>query len=333
MRLRWKGFEFPTKMQIHREKLTPTYGCFSIEPFEKGFGATIGNSLRRVLLAYIQGAAPVWLRIKGVLHEFSTVDGVIEDVTDIVLNVKNLRLKIISDRDVVLTVKKTTKGVVTGADIVCGPDVEVLNKDLVLCTISSDINFEMEIGANVGRGYVTVEERDAGDFPIGTIQLDSRYSPICMVKWNVADTRVGLKNDYDRLDLEVWTDSSIDPRVAIIEAATILKKHINVFTKYFEMGDDLGIEKDFLLEDKSESETEKKLIEKFKMLISSLDLSVRTANCLASENIITVGQLISRTENELLKVRAFGKTSLSELKNKLSELELTFGMNVPPEYR
>ncbi len=333
MRLRWKGFEFPTRMQIHREKLTPTYGNFSIEPFERGFGTTIGNSLRRILLAYIQGAAPTWLKIKGVLHEFTTVEGVLEDVTDIVLNVKSLRLKINSDKNVVLTVKKSNKGVVTGADIICGQDVEVMNKDIVLCTITDDIDFEMEIGANVGRGYVTVEEKNTSDLPIGTIALDSRYSPITMVKWGVSETRVGQKTNYDKLLLEVWTDGSIDPRLAVIEAATILKKHINVFTRYFEVGDDLNVEKDFLLEDKSESESEKKMIEKFKMLISALDLSVRTANCLASENIVTVGQLISKTENELLKVRSFGKTSLSELKSKLSELELTFGMNVPQEFR
>ncbi|PCJ56080.1 MAG: DNA-directed RNA polymerase subunit alpha [Planctomycetota bacterium] len=333
MRLRWKGFEFPTSMKVDKSKQTSTYGRFSVEPFGKGFGTTIGNCLRRILLAYIKGAAPTWLKIKGVMHEFSTVDGVLEDVTDIVLNVKSIRLKIETDDEVVLTIKKSGKGVVTAADIVCSHEVEVINKNLVICTITDDIELDIEIGANSGRGYVTVEEKNTSELPAGTIALDSRYSPISLVKWSVSETRVGQKTNYDRLELEVWTDGSIEPRIAIIEAATILKKHINVFTKYFEVGDDINVEKDFLLEDKSESESEKKIIEKFKMLISSLDLSVRTANCLASENIITVGQLISKTENELLKVRSFGKTSLNELKAKLNELELTFGMNVPPEYR
>jgi len=328
MRVRWKDFELPTRVSVDEKTATPTYAMFFAEPFERGFANTIGNSLRRVLYSSIEGTAVTGVKVKGVAHEFSTIEGIVEDVTDIVLNLKQLVVKIAEPGQKVLTIAADKKGVVKAGAIKAEAGVEIINTDLHICTLAEDTDFAAEITVSKGRRYVTSEEHSKDVAEIGVIPVDSSFSPIKRVRHKVENTRVGKLTNYERLILEIWTNGTISPEEALTEASKILRKHLNPFVQYFELGRELQInEKKEEEQRKKESEKEE-LRQKLSMSISELDLSVRSANCLASERIETIGELVARSEAELLKVRNFGKTSLREVKKKLSDMGLNLGMDL-----
>jgi DNA-directed RNA polymerase subunit alpha len=324
MHIRWRGFELPSIVNCDAGSLTSTYGKFTAEPFERGFGVTIGNSLRRVLLSSLEGSSVTQIKIRGAQHEFTTIPGVLEDVTDIVLNVKSLVVKNHSDSTRVITVEKNTTGVVTGSDIQVDSDVEIINKNHVIATLTDNVPFMMEMVVENGRGYVPSTEHSTGDHEIGIIPVDAVYSPVTRVRYEVEETRVGQKTNYDKLTLEIWTNGSVHPEMALVEAAKILRKHLNPFVQYAELGPRVhaparggSIGVDGALE------------AKLNMSLAELKLSVRAMNCLESENINTVRDLVQKTEDQLLEVRNFGETTLTEVKEKLTELGLYLGMRVP----
>ncbi|MDR2390580.1 MAG: DNA-directed RNA polymerase subunit alpha [Planctomycetota bacterium] len=335
MRIRWKGFELPTRVVMDTESATDTYGKFTVEPFERGFGVTIGNSLRRVLLSSLEGVAPVSLRLDGALHEFAAIPGIVEDVINIALNVKEMLVSYEGSSPETLTIEKTGPGRITAGDFTPPFGVEIINKDLHVATIQGENTvFKAEIVFRKGRGYVRSE-----DFPwktqeaIGIIPLDASFSPVRRVRWRVVETRVSKVTDYDRLILDILTDGTIRPEQALIEASTILRKHLNPFVKYYDLGSDSNVieagptappkEKK---EIKSVPDMAAAISEKLAQPVSVLEPSVRAANCLAAEGIRTIQDLVRHNEQEMLQVRNFGKTSLKEIKQKLSELGLAFGM-------
>ncbi|MDR0336935.1 MAG: DNA-directed RNA polymerase subunit alpha [Planctomycetaceae bacterium] len=332
MRIRWRGLELPSKVTCDPDSLTETYGKFIAEPFERGFGHTVGNSLRRVLLSSLEGSAVTRIKIKNALHEFMSLKGVYEDVTEIVLNVKALVVKSYDDKPKVLRISKKVKGPVTSDDIQRDDTVDVISKGHHIATLTDDVPFEMEMVVENSRGYLPAAEqlahsRDKGGDDIGFIPLDAAFSPVVRVQYNVEETRVGQKTNYDRLTIQIWTDGSISPELAIVEGAKIFRKHLNPFLQYDRlemgvfakvktigaMGIDPGLE------------------EKLKMPLSQLDLSVRAVNCLESEKINFIRDLVVRTEESLLDMRNFGETTLTEVKEKLRKFDLQLGMRIPPQ--
>lgn len=291
-----------------------TYGKFVVEPLERGYGTTLGNSLRRILLSSLPGAAVTSVQIEGVLHEFSTVPGVIEDVTEIILNLKGLSLKIHSDEEKTLEIEANGEGTVLASDIRADSDVEILNPELHIATLSKDARLSMKIFANRGRGYVQADLNKREDQPIGVIPVDSIYTPITRVNYNVENTRVGQVTNYDRLTLEAWTDGSIRPEEAVSLGAKILNEHLMLFVGLTEEAQDAEI-----MVEKEEDKKEKVL----EMTIEELDLSVRSYNCLKRAGINTVQELITKTEEDMMKVRNLGRKSLEEVQEKLGELSLS----------
>ena len=324
MHIRWRGLELPGSVTADQKTLSPTYGKFVAEPFERGFGTTVGNSLRRVLLSSLEGSAVTQIKLGGALHEFTTIKGVLEDVTDIVLAVKSLIVKNHSDSTRVLRLEKSTKGPVTGADIQTDEAVEVVNKDLVLATLTDDVPFELEMVVENGRGYVPASEQGQESQEIGIIPVDAVFSPVTRVKYEVEETRVGQKTNYDKLTLEIWTDGTVTPEMALVEAAKILRKHLNPFVAYTEPGPALA-----LPAAASVFAVEAPLESRLGMLISDLRLSLRASNCLEEAGIGSLRDLVSRSRQELLEVRNFGETTLHEVEEKLRELGLHLGMEVP----
>jgi len=326
MRIRWRGLELPSQVVVDRATLTPTYGQFVAEPFERGFGVTVGNSLRRILLSSLQGAAITQIKLHGAQHEFSTIKGVVEDVTDIVLNVKALVVKSHTDQTRVIRIEKNTKGKVTGADVKTDDQVEVVNKDHVIAELTDDVLFSMEMVVERGRSYVPATEYLGVAQEIGVIRVDSAFSPVVRVRYEVEETRVGQKTNYDRLTIEIWTNGSITPDLALVEAAKILRKHLNPFVQYSELGAKVHSEWRAVAPSSGvDAATESRL----NMPLADLNLSVRARNCLESENIHTVRDLVVRTEDQLLEVRNFGETTLNEVREKLTELGLRLGMRMP----
>ena len=326
MRIRWRGLQLPSQVICEQETLTPTYGKFVAEPFERGFGVTVGNSLRRILLSSLEGSAVTQIKIQGARHEFSTLPGVVEDMTDVVLNVKALVVKNYTEMTKVLRVEKNERGVVTGADVQTDESVEVINKDHILATLTDNVPFLMEMVVENGRGYVPSTEHSSRDREIGIIPVDALYSPVTRVKYEVEETRVGKKTNYDKLNLEIWTDGSIGPELALVEAAKIFRKHLNPFVQYNELGAQVHApSQQAIAPGTADSAVDAKL----GMSIAELKLSVRATNCLESENINTVRDLVSRSEDSLLEVRNFGDTTLREVKQKLNEIGLHLGMRVP----
>jgi len=307
---------------------TDKYSKFCIEPFERGFGTTIGNSLRRVLLSSLESSAVTSVKIAGVDHEFSLIKGVMEDVTDLVLNIKSLVVRLNGEGPKIMTVSANKAGVVTAADIVADPAIEIADKDMVLATLTEDVDFEMEMVVENGRGYVPAAERiaeaDRFDQEIGRIMLDAVFSPVTRVRYTTEDTRVGKRTNYDRLILEIWTNGTVTPEMALVEAAKILRKHINPLVQYFEIGEETII--DETPEEEPQEEVDEELTEKLNTPIAEMELSVRTGNCLESVKVETVGQLVDMTEADLLKIRSFGKTCLRELRRKLADMGLSLGM-------
>lgn len=325
MRIRWRGLELPSQVSCDRKTLTPIYGKFVAEPFERGFGVTIGNSLRRIMLSSLEGAAVTQIKLHGAQHEFTTLPGVVEDVTDIVLNVKSLVVKSSTDQTRVIRIEKNTRGVVTGADVRTDDQVEVINKDHVIATLTDDVPFLMEMVVERGRGYIPSTENAAAPPEIGVIRVDAAYSPVIRVRYEIEETRVGQKTNYDRLTLEIWTNGSITPEMAMIESAKILRKHLNPFVQYNELGPKVHSDPRI-----SNSGLDPMVESRLSMSLNDLKLSVRATNCLESENIHTVRDLVGRSEDQLLEVRNFGETTLNEVRERLADLGLRLGMRLPP---
>ena len=326
MRIKWRGLELPSKITADPRFKSSTYGRFVIEPFERGFGTTIGNSLRRTLLSALEGASLTSVKIKGVQHEFSSLPGVMEDVTDIILNVKSLIVKLDSDEAKIIKVEVRGPGEVAADMITADPSVTVVNKDLVLATLTDKVNFEMEMRVSKGRGYVPASDHIAAEAEqeISVIYVDSNFSPVQRVRYAVEETRVGQKTNYDKLVMEIWTNGTITPEMAMVEAAKILRKHLYVFVQHAEVGADR-----VSAEAAEAAGMDEELIRKLQMPIRELDLSVRASNCLESAKIASVSELVTRTEGDLLKVRSFGRTSLREVKKKLNDMGLDLGMPLP----
>ncbi|MCI1904021.1 DNA-directed RNA polymerase subunit alpha [Enterococcus hirae] len=304
-------FEKPRIAKIDEDR---DYGKFVIEPLERGYGTTLGNSLRRILLASLPGAAITSLQIDGVLHEFSTIDGVREDVTQIVLNIKGLALKLYAQEEKTLEIDITGPAVVTAGDIIVDSDVEILNKDLYICTVSEGAAFHARLTVKPGRGYVQADENKSDDMPIGVLPVDSIYTPIRRVNYQVENTRVGHNNNYDKLTMEIWTDGSIMPPEALSLAAKILTEHLDIFVNLTD-----EVKNTEIMVEKEETKKEKML----EMTIEELDLSVRSYNCLKRAGINTVQELTNKSEPEMIKVRNLGRKSLEEVKSKLADLGLS----------
>ena len=330
MKLRWRGLELPSRVVRDDRISTPTFGRFIVEPFERGFGTTVGNSLRRILLSSLEGAAVTSVKIKGASHEFSSITGVIEDVTDIILNIKSLVVRLDDDEPRTMTLSASKAGPVTAGMIEAHPSITVVNKDMVIATLSEDVEFEITLTVDKGRGYRTASEnQQRGDeVELGVIAVDSIFSPVTRVRYTTEDARVGQKTDFDRLALEIWTNGTISPEMAMVEAAKILRKHLNPFVQYFELGAELASDDAVAsLRESVKPTLDPDLESKLNMTVQELDLSVRANNCLESARIQNVRDLVLRPESELLKVRSFGKTSLREVKRRLQDMGLRLGMS------
>lgn len=328
MRIRWRNFELPSKVQPDADTLSKTFGRFVIEPFERGFGHTIGNGLRRVLLSSIEGTAVVSVRIEGAQHEFDSLEGVLEDVTDVILNLKRLRIAFEGGDEVTCRIEKSTKGAITGADVICPGDAQVANPELHIATLTKDRPLRIELRVKRGRGYVAAEETGSELQQLGTIPVDAIFSPVHRVRYSIEATRVGKLTNYDRLILEIWTDGTKDPEFALVEAAKIMRKHLNPFVQYFEMKDQYLAEGAKVGESGKKSDEIEKMRMKLMRPITELDLNVRANNCMRAERIHTIADLVSRKEDDLLEIRNLGKTTLKEIKKKIEDMGLAFGMNL-----
>jgi len=318
-----RDFAMPKKLACDESSLTDTYGRFLAEPFERGFGMTIGHSLRRVLISSIEGAAVTSIKIDGVLHEFSTIPGILEDVTQIVLNVKQLVLRSHSRQPKQLVIERDKKGPVTASDIETDETVEIINPDLHLCTLTKAGRFRMELEVSRGRGYVPAEKHQKEGQPIGMIPIDALFSPVKRVNFTVEDTRVGQVTDYDRLLLEVWTNWGMSPKDALLYASNILQRHLDLFVNFGTLPEEPEEQEPFAMNEE--------LLEKLRTPISELELSVRAANCLREAKIHTIGDLVQKNPQELLKYRNFGKKSLAEIDELLQSMGLSLGMTVPEQ--
>ncbi|MBP1751751.1 MAG: DNA-directed polymerase subunit alpha [Geobacteraceae bacterium] len=316
----WRDLIKPKKLQVEAETYTNTYGKFSAEPLERGFGTTLGNSLRRVLLSSLQGAAITSVRIKGVLHEFSSIPGVTEDVTDIVLNLKGVRLKMHGTEPRTVRIIHKGEGLVKAGDMVTDPNIEVLNPEHHIASCSRDANLDVEMVVKMGKGYVPADRNRDEKAPVGTVPIDSIFSPVQKVNFSVTNARVGQMTDYDKLILEVWTDGSVKPEDAVSYASKILKDQISIFINFDETAEE---------SEEIETEEEKeKTNENLYRSVDELELSVRSANCLKNAGIKLIGELVSRTEAEMLKTQNFGRKSLNEIKDVLAEMGLTLGIQL-----
>ena len=317
-----KQFVMPKALELDEKNATETYGKFTAEPFERGYGVTVGNSLRRVLLSSLEGAAVTSVRIEGVAHEFSTIPGVQEDMSEIVLNLKSLIIRSHSKTAKTVTIEVDKKGEVTGEDIKTDESIEIVNPELKICTLTKKQNFKAELEIGRGRGYVGSDQNKKEGQTIGTIAIDSIFSPVRKVSFKVEDTRVGQITDYDRLVIEIWTNGSVTPKDAILYAANIMQQQLNVFVDFGRLPEeegDLGAGAD---------PQEAELYKKLGQPVSELELSVRSANCLNEARIKTIGDLVTRTEAEMLKYRNFGKKSLTEISQILKDMGLHFGMQL-----
>jgi DNA-directed RNA polymerase subunit alpha len=318
--MKWKPIQMPKEVSFDQATLSDRYAKFIIEPLERGFGITLANALRRTLLSSIQGAAPVAVRIDGVLHEFSTIPGVYEDVTEIILNIKRIKLKLLGDAPKTLILEGNKKSDYKAGNIKTDGDVEILNPNQHILKIAGEGKVRIEIDVNTGRSYVPSEQNKRPDAPVGTIFLDAMFSPVTKVNFEVENTRVGQRTDYDKLILEVWTDGTLTPEDAVCFASKLLKDHLQIFIKLdkeLEMAEEEKVDEGIL-----------KIRNLLKMRVDELELSVRSSNCLRAANIQTLEDLVKKTESEMLKYRNFGRKSLTELQNILSDLGLQFGMDV-----
>jgi DNA-directed RNA polymerase subunit alpha len=315
-----KDFQVPMRVEVDKDAHSPTFGRFTTEAFERGFGTTIGNALRRVLLSSLTGAAVTTVKIEGVVHEFSTISGVTEDVTAIILNIKSLRLALHTDKPKTIRLKKKGPGEAKGSDIIHDGDVTILTPDLHIATLDKDATLDIEMTIKHGRGYVPAERNKEEGLPIGVIAIDSVFSPIKRVNFHVENARVGRMTDYDKLTMEIWTDATIGPRDALSTAAGILREHLDIFINPEERS-----------EGKSEAgyeEAQREVNKNLSRSVNELELSVRAANCLKNANIKTIADLVQKSEGEMLRTKNFGKKSLNEIKEILSEMGLSLGTKV-----
>jgi DNA-directed RNA polymerase subunit alpha len=326
MQVRWKGLELPAAVINDPKSSSPTFGRFIAEPFERGFGTTVGNSLRRILLSCIEGTAITNVSIKGVSHEFSTVPGVLQDVTDIIMNAKGIIVSMEEGGPRTMRLAAEGPGDVTAELIEADTSITIHNPELVVATLTEPIDFEMEFTVERGRGYRPAAEQyqNADEQVIGDIPIDAIFSPVQRVRFRTEDTRVGQRTNYDRLLLDIWTDGTVSPEMSLVEAAKILRKHLNPFVQFAEAGTEV-----VSTEVSTQTEADMEMIRKLQMPIADLDLSVRAGNCLESAQIRTVGELVQKSEEELLGLRAFGKTSLREVDKKLEDIDVQLGMPVP----
>lgn len=321
----WKDLISPSGLEIERETLTPTYGKFTLKPLERGFGITLGNSLRRVLLSTLQGAAITSIKIKGVEHEFSTIKGVSEDVSDIILNLKQVLLKCYSEGTEKIEIKSDGEGVIKAKDIIVNENIEVLNPEHHIATVGTNGKLNIEMTVKMGRGYVLAEQNKESDHEIGVLPIDSVFSPIRRVNYVVTQARVGQRTDYDKLTLEVWTNGSVKPEDSVAYAAKILKEQLQVFINFDEVKAE-PVKAVAHIDDKPRSANEHLL-----RRVEELELSVRSANCLQNAEIRLIGELVQKTENEMLKTKNFGRKSLNEIKEVLSDMGLSLGMKLDVE--
>jgi DNA-directed RNA polymerase subunit alpha len=324
MRIRWRGLELPARVIRDDAVSTDKYGRFTIEPFERGFGITVGNSLRRILLSSLEGAAVAHVRIAGADHEFSSLPGVLEDVTDILLNIKAIIVDCDSDTPKKMKIERRAKGEIRAGDFERDPAIHLHNPDQLIATLTDNVPFTAELTVQQGRGYQQASEHIDDDTEAGIIPVDSLYSPVTRVRYRTEDTRVGQKVNYDRLILEVWTKGTVRPEDALVEAAKILRKHLNPFVQYHELGSRYA--SGDIRDDQPLSPMDEETRRKMDMSIATLELSVRASNCLEAAKIATVGDLVRMDEGSLLQLRSFGKTSLEEVKRKLSGIGLSLGM-------
>jgi DNA-directed RNA polymerase subunit alpha len=315
----WKGFQRPKRLEVERETLTPKFGRFSAQPFERGFGTTIGNALRRILLSSVEGAAITSVKIDGVLHEFSSVPGVVEDTTDIILNLKQIPFRCHSDHAETLVVHAVGPRAVKAGDIQASANVEILDPEAPIATLSEEGKLSMEMRLRKGRGYVSADRNFDEDLGIGYIPVDSIHAPVRKVNYIVEDARLGQKTDYDRLTLEVWTNGAITPQDAVAMAAKILKDHMAIFINFEESSDEVV---DF------PTTEDERVLDQLNRSVDELELSVRSYNCLKNANIKTIYDLVTKTEPEMLKTKNFGRKSLNEIKDILAEMGLSLGMNI-----
>ncbi len=317
----WKGFQKPKRLEIDSETLTSTYGKFYAQPFERGFGTTIGNALRRVLLSSIEGAAITAVKIEGVLHEFSSLPGVVEDVTDIILNLKQIPIKMHTTDEKILTLDVSRKGKITAADLQGDSAIEILEPDAPIATLSENGRLQMEMRVSTGRGYVSADKNFDDDMGIGYIPIDSVHSPVRRCNYHVEAARIGQATDYDRLVLEVWTNGTISPTDAVGMAATLLRDHLTIF---------VNAEHETAFEGVGEGELPENLAEYLNKSVDELELSVRSANCLKNAGIRTIRDLVQRTEKDMLETKNFGRKSLNEIKDILRPMGLSLGMEIEP---
>jgi len=328
MHVRWRGLELPYRVVKDDRSATPTFGRFTAEPFERGFGTTVGNSLRRVLLSSLEGASITKVKIAGVSHEFSTMEGVLEDVTDVILNIKGLVVSISGESDEPKTMRLMAEGPgeVTAELIECDPSITIHNPEKVIATLTAKRDFAIEFTVQRGRGYMPASEqhKNEEDQVLGEIAVDAIFSPVQRVRFRVEDTRVGQRTNYDRLVMDVWTNGTVSPDMAMVEAAKILRKHLNPFVQYDALGNEV-VPHDISVENDKDLE----LFRKLSMSLADLEMSVRASNCLEGGKIRFVCDLVTKTENDLMELRAFGRTSLREVKKKLEDMGLSLGMPLP----
>ena len=315
----WKGFQKPKRLEADLETLSGTYGRFYAQPFERGFGTTVGNALRRVLLSSIEGAAITAVKIEGVLHEFSSLPGVVEDVTDIILNLKQIPIKMHTTEEKILTLDVERKGKVTAADLQGDSNVEILEPDAPIATLSENGRLQMEMRVSIGRGYVSADKNFDEDMGIGYIPIDSVHSPVRRCNYHVEAARIGQATDYDRLVLEVWTNGTVSPADSVGLAATLLRDHLTIF---------VNAEHETALEGVGEGELPENLAEYLNRSVDELELSVRSANCLKNAGIRTIRELVQKTEKDMLETKNFGRKSLNEIRDILRPMGLSLGMEM-----
>ena len=315
----WKGFQKPKRLDFESESLSATYGKFYAQPFERGFGTTIGNALRRVLLSSIEGAAITAVKIEGVLHEFSSLPGVVEDVTDIILNLKQIPIKMHTTEEKILTLDVTRKGKVTASDLQGDSAIDILEADAPIATLSENGKLQMEMRVSMGRGYVSADKNFDEDMGIGYIPIDSVHSPVRRVNYHVEAARIGQATDYDRLVLEVWTNGTVSPADAVGLAATLLRDHLTIF---------VNAEVETALEGVGEGELPENLAEYLNKSVDELELSVRSANCLKNAGIRTIRDLVQKSERDMLETKNFGRKSLNEIRDILRPMGLSLGMEL-----
>jgi len=323
MGIKWRDFQLPNRLECDEATYTATYGKFSAAPFERGYGVTLGNSLRRVLLSSIEGSAVTSVKFNGIQHEFSTLPGVLEDIPEIILNIKELILNSHSKIPKTISIKSNTKGEVTAKDIEVDETIEIINPDLHIATLTKDSKFDLEMEVARGRGYFPAEMNKREDAALGTIPVDSIFTPVKKVNFYVENTRVGQRTDYDKLILEIWTNGAISPKDALLYASNILQRHLDVFVNFSQLPEEVEEEAEMTKEESA-------LYEKLRLPIAELELSVRSSNCLREANIKTIADLVKKGEDEMLGFKNFGKKSLTEIKELLAAMGLSLGMHIDP---